>query len=244
MQQQHNLEEEYDRFLWKQPRSLSKDELARIRALSCDIPALWSAPGTTAADRKELIRILVERVVVLVQPDSQEVQATICWRGGSETQHAIDRPVAKYNQLKEYDELVNNMTQWRREGYSARQIANKLSAAGFRSPRKQGPYTAVQVERWLVRNGLTHEQSRAGALGPNEFWLPDLAHDLRINAKKLREWATHGWIHARKTAANRTWILWADGSERKRLRRLKLHSKRGNRAIPEELTTPKRRTKS
>jgi DNA invertase Pin-like site-specific DNA recombinase len=244
MQQQHKLEEEYDRFLWKQPSIVSNDELARIRALSRDIPALWNAPGTSAADRKEIIRLLVERVVVLVEPNSQEVQATIHWRGGPKTHHTIVRPVANYDQLREYDELVNNLTLWRREGYSARQIAIKLSTAGFRSPRKQGPYTREQVERLLVRNGMTHEQSRVGALGLNEWWLPDLARSLKISAKKLREWATREWIHARKTAANRTWILWADGSERSRLRRLRFHSKRGNRAFPAELTTPKRRTKS
>jgi hypothetical protein len=244
MQQQHKLEEEYDRFLWKQPSIVSNDELARIRALSRDIPALWNAPGTSAADRKEIIRLLVERVVVLVEPNSQEAQTTIHWRGGPKTHHTIVRPVANYDQLREYDELVNNLTQWRREGYSARQIAIKLSTAGFRSPRKQGPYTREQVERLLVRNGMTHEQSRVGALGLNEWWLPDLARALTIGAKKLREWATREWIHGRKTAANRTWILWADGSERSRLRRLKFHSKRGNRAFPAELTTPKRRTKS
>ena len=64
MREQQELEEEYDRFLREQPPSLSEDERARIRALSRDIPALWNAPGTTAADRKEIIRLLVERVVV------------------------------------------------------------------------------------------------------------------------------------------------------------------------------------
>jgi DNA invertase Pin-like site-specific DNA recombinase len=242
MRQQHQLEEEYDRFLWKQPSTLSQDELARIRALSRDIPALWNAPETTAMDRKEIIRLLVEQVVVLVQSDSEEVQATIHWRGGSETQHTIVRPVARYDQLRDFDRLMDYLIRWRREGFSAGQIATKLHVAGFRPPRKKGAYTAEQVQGLLLRCDLRQEQARVGQLGQNEWWLPDLAHALNIKATKLRDWAARGCIHARKTPAQRSWIVWADGSERRRLRRLKSHSKRGMAALPQELITPNTNT--
>src|SRR6516162_9964305 len=56
---QRRLEEEYDRFRRDQPAELSADELARIAALSRDIPALWDAPATSA-ERKEIIRLLIE----------------------------------------------------------------------------------------------------------------------------------------------------------------------------------------
>src|SRR5262249_52003361 len=54
---QRQLEEEYDRFRRDQPAELSEDELARIAALSRDIPALWDAPATTPAERKEIVRL-------------------------------------------------------------------------------------------------------------------------------------------------------------------------------------------
>jgi DNA invertase Pin-like site-specific DNA recombinase len=189
LREQQRLEEEYDRFLRGQPPSLSEDERARIRALSRDIPALWHAAGTTAADRKEIIRLLVERVVVRVQDDSEEVEATIHWRGGSMSHHTIIRPVGSYEQLRDYDRLVDHLVRWRREGYSAGQIAAKLRAAGFRPPRKQGEYTKGQVQQLLRRCGLTHEQPRVGELGPHEWWLPDLAAALDLPAFKLRDWA-------------------------------------------------------
>jgi DNA invertase Pin-like site-specific DNA recombinase len=242
MQQQHQLEEEYDRFLWKQPSTLSEDELARIRALSRDIPALWNASATTAMDRKEIIRLLVERVVVLVQSDSEEVQATIHWRGGSESHHTIVRPVARYDQLRDYERLMDHLIRWRREGFSAGQIGTKLHEAGFRPPRKKGAYTAEQVQGLLLRCDLRQEQARVGQLGQNEWWLPDLAYALNIKATKLRDWAARGWVHARKTPSHRAWIVWADGSERRRLRRLKSHSKRGMAALPQELITPNTNT--
>ena len=68
LREQRQLEEDYDRFLQEQPRQLSDDERARIKALSCDLPALWNASTTTPKDRKEIIRLLVDRVVVHVRP--------------------------------------------------------------------------------------------------------------------------------------------------------------------------------
>jgi hypothetical protein len=235
------LEEDYDRFLRGQPACLSEEERARIRALSRDIPALWEAPGTTAADRKEIIRLLVERVVVQVRSDSEEVEAAIHWRGGWTSHHTIIRPVHRYEQLHDYRQLVDHLARWRREGYSAGQIAERLRSAGFRPPRGHGEYTKGQVQQLLRRCGLTHERRRVGELGPNEWWLSDLAVALELPAFKLRDWAARGWVHARKTPAARPWIVWADKSEQKRLRRLKALSRRGAVDFPDELITPKKR---
>ena len=138
MREQQELEEEYDRFLRVQPPSLSEDERARIQALSTTSRPSGMPPGTTAADRKEIIRLLVEQVVVQVRNDSEEVEATIQWRGGSTSHHTIVRPVGRYEHLRGYDRLVEHLVRWRGEGYSAGQIAAKLQAAGFRPPRKQG----------------------------------------------------------------------------------------------------------
>src|SRR5713226_5343331 len=64
---QQQLEEEYHRFVRQQPRVLSDAEREAIRRLTTDIPALWAAPTTTVADREEIIRQVVERVIVDVQ---------------------------------------------------------------------------------------------------------------------------------------------------------------------------------
>ena len=55
--------EDYARFRRQQPATLTAREAEQIRLLSQDLPALWHAPTTTAADRQEIIRLLVERVV-------------------------------------------------------------------------------------------------------------------------------------------------------------------------------------
>ena len=131
------LEDEYDRFLQEQPPQLSEDERARIRALASDIPALWDAPGTTAADRKEVIRLLVERVVVSVREDSEHVDMEIHWRGGFTSRHEILRPVRLYSQLRDHDRLMDLVAEWRRAGRTSAQIAAGLNREGFRTPTRR-----------------------------------------------------------------------------------------------------------
>ena len=84
-------------------------ERVRILALAGDIPALWNSPQTPAADRKEIIRLLVERVVVHVRADSERTEVEIAWRGGLTTSHAIVRSVSRYESMSAYRQLLESM---------------------------------------------------------------------------------------------------------------------------------------
>jgi DNA invertase Pin-like site-specific DNA recombinase len=239
--QQRQLEDEHDRFLREQPPQLRDDERARIKALSGDLPALWNAPATTAADRKEIVRLLVERVVVHVRRDSEYVDATIHWRGGCVTSHELVRPVLHYEQLRDYDRLMNRVTAWWREGNTAAQIAAKLNEEGFRTPKKRGDYNTALVQRMLSRRGLQRKAIADEQLGANEWWLPALADKLHVPANKLREWVVRGWVNSRKSSWQGLWIVWADAEERKRLLRLTARSKRGIVSYPAPWTKPKKK---
>jgi hypothetical protein len=71
LKEQRRLEEEYARFGRDQPRGLSECEREHVRALSRDLPALWHAPATTAADRQRIVRLLIDEVVVTVRGESE-----------------------------------------------------------------------------------------------------------------------------------------------------------------------------
>ncbi|MFZ0257310.1 MAG: hypothetical protein WAN46_17105 [Gammaproteobacteria bacterium] len=93
------MKADYERFLAEHPATLSAEERAAIRRLASDIPALWRAPTTTAADRQAIIRQLVERVIVTVRGESEQVDVQIHWIGGHGTQAVLTRPVARLDQL-------------------------------------------------------------------------------------------------------------------------------------------------
>ena len=54
---------------------------------------------TTHADRKEVIRQVVERVVVDAQGASERVRATIEWAGGEQTLRVVRRPIQRTDAL-------------------------------------------------------------------------------------------------------------------------------------------------
>jgi hypothetical protein len=240
--QQRQVQEEYERFVRGTPVQLSAADQTRITALALDIPALWNAPATTNADRKQILRCLVERVVVHVRCDSEYVDATIHWAGGFQSQHEIVRAVGTYAQLREFEALMNRVVELREAGHTALEIATQLNADGFSPPKRRGEFTSPVVYQLLKRRGLIgDERSHDELLGKNEWWLTDLARVLKMSHLKLRDWNARGWVHGRKTPVQGYRILWADKEEVRRLRKLLAASRRGMNAYTSELKTPKKR---
>jgi hypothetical protein len=155
LQKQRALQEEYDRFLKEQPARLSEGERTRILALADDVATLWSDPGTTAADRKQVVRLLVDRVVVHVRPDSERVEVTISWQGGSTTGHEIARSVSRYESLSTYDRLMGRIIELREKGLTIKEVAARLNSEGFRTPKSGKGYTSTSVRKLISRRGLT-----------------------------------------------------------------------------------------
>ena len=240
LRQHRRLEEAYDRFARAQPPGLTEPERAKILALAQDLPALWQAPETTPADRKEIVRCLVERVVVNVRRDSEAVGVTIHWKGGFTSVPPTVRPVKLYVQMEGYEQLMTYLTQLRQEGYTAAGIAQKLNAEGYRTPKVRGDFHPELIRKLLSRRGLTNEKTYAGQLGAHEWWLPDLAREIPMSAEKLSDWARRGWVAARKAPAQGLWVLWADRRDVARLRKLAAAAQRGMSGYPKMLTTPRK----
>jgi hypothetical protein len=82
---QRQLQDDYARFGQAQPARLSQAERDAIAQLAQKIPALWHAPTTTMAERKEIVRQIMQRVIVAGEGRSARLQSTIEWFGGGRT---------------------------------------------------------------------------------------------------------------------------------------------------------------
>jgi DNA invertase Pin-like site-specific DNA recombinase len=226
LRKQRELQEAYDRFVREQPAALTAAERETIRALSTDIPALWKAASTTAADRKDLLRHLVERVVVTVQGESELVDVSVEWAGGYASQHQLIRPVARYEQLHHYQQLLTRAVELREEGRTSSEIAVQLNHEGWRPPKRRATFNGSMVRTLLSRRALPGPRPRAqdagGLLRSHEWWFPDLAGRLDMPHPTLYSWLRRGWVHARQLpGAQGRWILWADEEELERLKQLR-----------------------
>jgi DNA invertase Pin-like site-specific DNA recombinase len=243
--EERKAQEEYARFKQQHPQKLTTADRERIHALSADITALWEA--ASFAERKEIIRHLVERVVVSVQGETEVVDVTIHWVGSFISRHEVIRPVGRYELLRDFDRLIARIVELRDSGCTASQIAAHLNAEGFRSPKCDQRYDAQVVQQLFCRCGLVapHENkvSTDELKSPNEWWMEDLVRELKMPLPTLCHWCRKGWVHARKvTLAYRRWVIWADAEELRRLRKLRDYRRPGPRySYPKELTTAKPR---
>ena len=61
-------------------------------ALGADLAAVWHAATTTPRDRKELLRTLIEEVIVKVERDKAAARLTLRWKGGALTEIDLALP--------------------------------------------------------------------------------------------------------------------------------------------------------
>jgi DNA invertase Pin-like site-specific DNA recombinase len=238
---QRQEEEEHHRFLAKLPATLSDADRRRIASLSQDVASLWRAEGTSAIDRKQIIRCVVDRVVLVVDRSTELNQVTIVWQGGMETKHDLARPVGSFEQLKDYRRLTERIRELHGAGHHLEQIAETLNREGFVPPRRRGVFTEAGVADLARRLGLLGELFRDELLDKNEWWIPDLARELQVISVKVHYWVKQGWINHRRTPSGKHLIVWADKDELHRLRKLAGKKSSWFAAKHPELVIPKKR---
>jgi DNA invertase Pin-like site-specific DNA recombinase len=220
------LKNEYDQFLADQPAVLTAEERVAIQRLAQDIPALWEAETTTAADRQMIVRQLIERVLVTVIEDTEKVQVEVHWMGGHKTRTLINRPVARLDQLSHYQELRARVKELQSQGYNAPDIAKILNAEGWVPPKRRKTYNAQMVRSLLSRQGLgtgTHKQQHAVGMKrkAHEWTFKELAVQLQIPEPTLYAWMRKGQLKGRKVevASRSIWLIHVNDREREQLRK-------------------------
>jgi len=240
------VQREYARFRQSHSSSLTEDEREAIRELSKDLPAVWNASATSAADRQRIVQILLNRILVTVQDSTERVDVTLHWAGGFTSQHELIRPVRRYDQLADYERLIGRIKELRREGVSFAGIAEQLNRDGFRPAKQAEKFHSDLVSNLFRRHvgGQPGPRSRLPSLVLEEDeWLAiDLAPCIGIAKNTLLSWIKRGWVHVsrRLPGYHGRVICWVDAEELKRLRRLREtnHNWR-DQPLPAELTTPK-----
>jgi DNA invertase Pin-like site-specific DNA recombinase len=213
------LQEEYERFVQAQPQSLSGAEREAIAQLAHNIPALWHAATTTMAERKEIVRQIIHRVIVAGEGTSEHLQITIEWVGGGVTAGIITRPISRIEHLSYYPLLCERIKTLAQAGYSTVQITACLAHEGFHSPKQAKPFSRQSVIE-LMRRLEVHQphRRRRPALHEHEWWLSDLESELRIVNSTLHQWRKRGWLQARWHEQSKRWVAWADAAELQRLK--------------------------
>lgn len=121
-------------------RKVTEQCLQELRALCSDLDGLLAAPTTEPRDRKELVRIIVERVTVEVRT-RERVLLRITWNDGT-------ADTLREALLSEYAHTM--IEEWSSQGAEPGEIAARLTAQGVVT-KYQTPWTAANVRRQRAR---------------------------------------------------------------------------------------------
>ena len=171
-----------------------------FRSLGQSLPTLWSQDTFSRAQRKALLRCLIDKVVLDRRaPDT--IATRIVWRGGAVSALAVPCTVGRLVDLSDFRQLEAQILRLESQGKADEEIAQILTAKGFRSSQRP-ELLASTVQLIRLRHGRLHRYwgprprrvagsltipQIATAVGVKSHWIYHLISCGRIGVKRDEE---------------------------------------------------------
>ncbi|MDR1635594.1 MAG: recombinase family protein [Bifidobacteriaceae bacterium] len=183
-----DTQDDYDRAKQRADTQLTAEREARLRSLAKDFPTLWNSPTTPDRERKRMVRLVVEDVVLT--RDGPSIRLDVRLRGGTTEQLAVAAPRKSYEAwqtdpaaIAELDQLLDHHTD--------REAAQALNAAGRRTGTGLA-FTTVIVAELRRQHHLPSRADRLKARGM--LTNHELAKAIGVHPSTINIWARNGLI--------------------------------------------------
>ena len=187
------------------PSTLSPEQLKQIQILGSDIRQVWAATTTADRDRKELLRTLLEEVVLNLKRAEGMAHLTLRWRGGAIT--LLDVPVPRFRPMgPRTDEDTISLLGRLAALYPDEVIAGILNRQGRKTATGER-FTANQV------GSLRRYRNIPGFQPPAEPPTGDLvsirkaARILGMNTSSIHRWLADGFIAGEQVTPGARWQI-------------------------------------
>ena len=131
----------------------------KVIDLAGRLPPIWADPAITDAQRKALLRCLVEKVV-LDRGERDVALVRIVWRGGAVTDLEVKMKVNSVGKLTRGAEMRDRVLDRARNGIPDSEIAAALTRDGHRSPTCENMVLPVTVGQIRRRAGIHVTEQR------------------------------------------------------------------------------------
>jgi DNA invertase Pin-like site-specific DNA recombinase/uncharacterized protein YndB with AHSA1/START domain len=198
-------EAELERRERQRPRTLSPEEKKKLRSLGSDLDKVWTAPTTTDRDRKELLRALLEEVILAVNKPERSAHLTLRWRGGTLTDLDLSLPRMKPRGLHTDEDTISPLRRLAVH-YPDDVIAGILNRQGRRTASGER-FTANQVGSLRrYRNILRYEPPEAPPTG-EVVPIRKAAEILGIYPSTVHRWLNDGFIAGEQVTPGAPWQI-------------------------------------
>jgi hypothetical protein len=177
-----------------------------LTTLGPKLPALGSTTLLSQAQKKALLRCLLD-TVVLHRVGRDQIHTRIVWRGGETTEFEIPVTVHALAALSSGQELEQRILALHAQGKTDGEIAQELTAAGFRSPKAHRVLeNTVKLLRLKHRQFVTRHQSHPRHI-PGVLTVPQLARALELSVHWFYDRLNAGRIHLQKDPGTKLYLF-------------------------------------
>jgi DNA invertase Pin-like site-specific DNA recombinase/uncharacterized protein YndB with AHSA1/START domain len=188
----------------QRPRTLTDQERERLLQLGSDLGQVWSAATTTDRERKQLLRCLIDEVIVDVAREQHRATLTIRWQGGALTELAV--PLSRQQPKIRTDEDTIALLTRLAAHYDDATIAGILNRQGRRSATGER-FTQVIVGGLRRYRHIPAHQPPSEP--PDGELLPvgKAADELGVAASTLHRWLQAGFIAGEQDTPGAPWRI-------------------------------------
>jgi DNA invertase Pin-like site-specific DNA recombinase len=189
----------------QRPRALRAEEQAAIRALGSDLKSVWSAPTTSDRDRKELLRSLLEEVIIALQRHESHAHLTMRWRGGAITQ--LDVCIPRFQPMgPRTDEDTVSLLRRLATLYPDEVIAGILNRQGRKTATGER-FTANQVGSLRRYRKIPRFQPPSDPPQGELATIRKAAKILGLNTSTIHRWLADGFIAGEQITPGAPWQI-------------------------------------
>jgi DNA invertase Pin-like site-specific DNA recombinase len=189
----------------QRPGILDQEQLNRIQLLGSDIRQVWHATTTTDRDRKELLRTLLEEVILNLKRAEGHAHLTLRWRGGAIT--ILDVSVPRFKPMgPRTDEDTLSLLPRLAALYPDEVIAGILNRQGRKTATGER-FTANQVGGLRRYRDIPRFQPPAEPPGGELVSIRKAAQILSMNTSSIHRWLADGFIAGEQVTAGAPWQI-------------------------------------
>jgi DNA invertase Pin-like site-specific DNA recombinase len=184
---------------------IGPDQLKRIQMLGSDIRQVWTAPAITDRDRKELLRTLLEDVILNLKRAEGHAHLTLRWRGGAIT--VLDVPVPRFKPMgPRTDEDTISLLRRLATLHPDEVIAGILNRQGRQTAAGER-FTANQVGSLRRYRNIPRFQPSADPPIGELVSIRKAAQILGMNTSSIHRWLADGFIAGEQVTPGAPWQI-------------------------------------
>lgn len=202
-----SAEKELARFERQQPHPFTAEDRKLVLSLGSDLQRVWSAPTTTDRDRKELLRTLLQEVIVNVDRNQNLAHITLRWQGSLITETEVSLWQVRHAAIRTDEEVITLLRRLSTH-YPDAIIAGILNRQGRRTATGMR-FTTNRVGSLRTHWGIPRfEPSSSSSCNQGELVNMHQAADiLGVAPSTVHRWLNDGFIAAEQITPGAPWRI-------------------------------------